>query len=478
MTFSDKTFKSVFWKFLERGFSNGAQFVISIVLARLLMPSDYGTIAILSIFIAVSQTIVEGGLSQVLIQDQERIETDFTSMFLTNLALSIFFYFLLFISSPFIADFYNIPELTLITRVYSLIIIINGFSIVARTRSNIELKFKEQAKINLISILISGACGILLAYLNFSVWALVFQQLINGIATTILFCKSEPGISSWKINYSRMINNFLLGYKILTANLLQTIYSNLQPLIIGKVYSASSLGLFSRGDQMIKIIPLNITEVFGSTMFPIFCQYKNNLLDFKDKFLKYIGIISYFFFPVIFILILISRPLILIVLTDKWEGCVVYMQILGFAYLLDPILRLNSYIPTVFGDTSTLLKCEFVKKIFAFCILISTSFISIIAVCIGMCFYSVVDLFTSTYFNARVSGIGLLDEFKHFVFPLIINVVLFFCFFFVNNYISNYYLLILIDVLCYLLIYIILLVFLDIEEFNLVYKTIKQKGNI
>ena len=152
MTFSDKTFKSVFWKFLERGFSNGAQFVISIVLARLLMPSDYGTIAILSIFIAVSQTIIEGGLSQVLIQDQERIETDFTSMFLTNLALSIFFYFLLFISSPFIADFYNIPELTLITRVYSLIIIINGFSIVARTRSNIELKFKEQAKINLISI--------------------------------------------------------------------------------------------------------------------------------------------------------------------------------------------------------------------------------------------------------------------------------------------------------------------------------------
>lgn len=475
--FKETTFNSVSWKFVERGLTNGAQFLIGIILARLLLPSDYGVIAILAIFIAISQTIIDSGLSQVVIQKPNRDESDFAGMFYTNLVISVFLYIVMYAISPYIATFYKIPELCNISRIYSLILLINAFTITPKTKSTIKLDFKTQAKITIVSILVSGLVGIALAYQGFGVWALVYQQLTNGILQMIAYHLVEKGFIMREVSWLKIKENFNKGSKLLMANLVHTFYSNMHPIIIGKVFNSFDLGLFSRGDQMIKILPMNISDVISNTAYPIFCKLNNEegIESFKDKFLKYVHLSAFLFFPLNILLIAIAKPLILILLTNKWEGCIIYMQILGFAYMLDPILRLNSYFPIILGRTDIVIKMEVIKKTIAVLFLIIGAMISIKAICIGMVMYNLADLLVSTFFMNKLAGIGIKEELKMMARPLIYNFGILLLVLLVNSFVTNNWLTIATDIVVIGAIYLLLLTIRPVAEINSLLLIVKSK---
>lgn len=475
--FKDKTFKSVFWKFIERGLTNGVQFLIGIILARLLLPSDYGVIAILGIFIAVSQTIIDSGLSQVVIQNQNRTEDDFSVMFITNFLLSLVLYVILYFTAPYIAEFYKLPILIEVTRVYSLILIINTISIVSKTRNTIKLKFKIQARITVSSIIISGVIGIIMAFRGLGVWALVCQQLLNAILQSVSYLLIEKSVTQWHYPLNKAKEIFTLGYKLLIANLLHTFYSNTQPLLIGKFYQPSQLGFYSRGDQMIKIIPMNVSDVFSNTMFPVFCQYKDNeSLDmFRERFFKYIRLIAFLFFPIMFLLIALAKPLVLLLLTEKWEQSIIFMQILGFAYMLDPIMRLNACIPTVFGRTDIQLKNETIKKIVALLLIFIGALISISAMCWGMVIYSIFDILITTHFIKKIIGTSFFDELKILVRPLLYNAAILLFLILINQEITNNILMILVDIIFYGCTYFFILWKFPVEEIDILKQYLRKR---
>lgn len=476
-SFKNTAFKSVAWKFLERGLTNGAQFVIGIILARLLMPSDYGVVAILGIFIAVSGTLIDSGLSQVVIQDSKRTEDDFSVMFITNLALSLGLYAILYFSAPYIADFYDIPLLTSVTQVYSLILLVNALSIVSKTRITINLDFKTQATITVVSILSSGVVGITMAYSGMGVWALVCQQLCYGIVQSVAYNIKSKNIKRWTYPLARAKKNFMLGYKLLIANLLHTLYTNTQPIIIGKFYSSAQLGFFSRGDQMIKILPLNISDVLSNTMFPVFCKYKEggSIEEFKHRFLKYQRLVAFLIFPFMIYLVAIAKPLILLLLTDKWSGCIVYMQILGFAYMMDPLLRLNSFVPTLYGRTDIQLKNETIKKIVAFALIIAGAAVSIAGMCVAMVLYSFFDMLITTHFMKKIVNISFFDEVKAIMFPAVYNLAVLVLLFGVNAFILNNVAVIAIDLCVVAVSFFCLIKIFRVEELFLLTGFLKSK---
>ena len=226
-----KTSKSLFWRSVEKFLVNGSQFVISLVLARLLLPSDYGTIALLTIFIALSQVLIEGGFSQVIIQKQDRDSLSFSTMFCCNIFTALLLYLIIYIIAPNIASFYNLPELTSVMRIYCITLVINSLYIVKKTQLIMDLKFKVQAYITFISVAISGILGIILAVYNYGVWALVFQQICNSILLCLLFNRFDMSLYSFHFSAEKFRNLFMKGSRLLVANILQSVYSSLYSLL-------------------------------------------------------------------------------------------------------------------------------------------------------------------------------------------------------------------------------------------------------
>lgn len=406
----DKMSQSLFWRGIEKFLVNGSQFIISLVLARLLLPSDYGTIALLTIFISLSQVLIEGGFSQVIIQKQKTDALDFSTMFCCNLFTSLFLYVVIYFIAPSISDFYNQPDLLIVMRVYCITLVINSLYIVRKTQFIMALRFKEQAYITFISVIISGLIGICLAFKNYGVWSLVYQQLCNALILCLLFNRLNISVYSLNFSKNRFLNLFGKGSKLLIANVFQSIYSSLYSLIIGKYFSTRELGLFTRGNQMGQIIPSNVTDVFSNTVYPIFCQECLNA-NFSKIYIKYVSLICFVFFPCMVLISVISYPLIELLLGTNWVDCAIYMKIVCIAYAFDPLMRLNAQVPTIMGRTDTTLKCELTKKIVAVAILFVAVAQSVLMVCYGIVLYALIDVAISTRFNEKYIGITIKEIF-------------------------------------------------------------------
>lgn len=469
-----KASKSLFWRSVEKFLVNGSQFVISLVLARLLLPSDYGTIALLTIFIALSQVLIEGGFSQVIIQKQDRDSLSFSTMFCCNIFTALLLYLIIYIIAPNIASFYNLPELTSVMRIYCITLVINSLYIVKKTQLIMDLKFKVQAYITFISVAISGIFGIILAVYNYGVWALVFQQICNSILLCLLFNRFDMSLYSFHFSAEKFRNLFMKGSRLLVANILQSVYSSLYSLIIGKFFSPKELGLFTRGNQMGQIVPSNVTDIFSNTMYPIFCQERQTE-DFKQIYTRYIGLVCFVFFPCMVLLSTISFPLIDILLGDNWLNCASYMKILCIAYMFDPLMRLNAMIPTIMGETTTTLKCEMVKKVVAVTILVVATSHSVLVVCYGIVLYSLIDIIISTKFNKIYMGITICGIFLSIKNALIVSIIQFAVISFVVSEINNPFLSILVAVILSLIIVLLTAVLLRFKELGFLVNFVRNK---
>lgn len=414
--------KGVVWSAVERFSVQGIQFVLSIIIARLVAPSEYGLIAMLGIFLAIAQTFIDSGFSNALIQKKDRTEIDYSTVFYFNLVIAIIVYGILFLTSPYIATFYKESQLELVTKWVGLNLIISGLSIVQRAKLTIKLDFKTQAKASLIAVLLSGVIGVILAYKGFGVWALVVQALLNNLLDTLLlwiYAKWRPSlIFSW--NSFKALFNF--GSKLLLSGLLHTIYANLYTLVIGRKYSATDVGYYNRAYSLAQFPSINIVGIITRAIYPVQCEMQDNDEQLNKSFIQYLRMSCYIIFPLMIGLSVLAKPLILVLLTEKWLPMAELLSILCIAYMWYPIMVINNQILNVKGRTDYFLKAEIIKKILAIGILLITMPFGVKILCLGILLYNFLDITIIIYFAKKVVLTGYWQQIKSIIPSLLLSI--------------------------------------------------------
>lgn len=413
-----KAANSVMWSAVERFSVQGIQFILTIIIARLVSPSDYGLIAMLGIFLAIAQTFIDSGFSNALIQKQDRTETDFSTVFYFNIVVGVVVYLLLYLCSPFIASFYNEPKLDLVTKVVGLNLIISSFSVVQRAKLTIALNFKLQAVASLIAVIISGVVGVYMAYVGYGVWAIAVQALLNNFLNTLLLwilTKWMPGICFSWVSFKGL---FGFGSKLLLSALLHTIYTNLYSIVIGKKFSATDLGYYNRAYTVAYFPSNNISGIITRAIYPIQCSIQDDDERLRNSFLQYLRMSAYIIFPLMIGLCVLAKPFVLLVLTDKWLPMVPLLQIMCIAYMWDPIMAINHNIVTVRGHSDYFLKAEIIKKVIAVFILITTIPFGLKIMCIGLVLYAFCDIFIMSIYSYKVIQITFLSQMRS-IFPIV-----------------------------------------------------------
>lgn len=414
----NRAIKGVGWSAIERFFTQGVSFLLQLILARLLMPSDYGIIAMLAIFLQVAQVFVDSGFANALIKKQNCTEQDYSTVFYFNLAISFLIYLLFFVISPLIADFYNILEITDVMRFVSLIIILNALCIVQRTKLIKIIDFKSQAKVSFGSILLSGLIGLFLAYHGYGVWALCWQTVSNGIFQNIFLFLSVKWVPSLTFSSKSFKELFNYGSKLLGASVISVIYNNLYTIVIGKKFQAVELGYYSRADQFARFPSSNIGNILSRVMFPVFSKIQDDDEKLYVAYRKIIRCSSFFIFPIMIILAVIASPFVKVVLTEKWMNMVTLLQILCLSYMWDHLNLLNLNLLYVKGRSDLVLKLELIKKLLAVLILIVTIPYGVIVMCYGLVLYSLIAFYLNAYYTKRLLMLSFFIQLKD-VLPFI-----------------------------------------------------------
>lgn len=414
----NKEVNSILWSGIERFSAQGAQFLLSILIARLVTPSDYGLIAMLTIFLSVAQQFVDSGFSNAIIQKTDRKEIDYYTVFYFNLIISIIIYAVLFWCSPYIAIFYSEPDLEIVAKWIGLNIILTAFYIVPRTKFVIDLNFKIQTKISFVAVVVSGVVGIVLASYGYGVWALVVQSLLNSLISLSLYW----GLSKWKLKFIfswfSFKTLFSFGYKLLIVGMLHVIFANIYTLIIGRRFAVTDVGYFNRSQTFATFPSVNITSIICRVLYPIQCHVQNDDYLFKRKFIQYLRATIYIVFPLMICLCVLAKPFILVVLNEKWLSISSILSILCIAYMWYPLTALNWQLLTAKGRSDLALKAEIVGKVLSILILLLTLPFGIMVICYGIIIANVVDIIIIIYYARKITGIGYLLELR-ILYPIV-----------------------------------------------------------
>lgn len=412
MSIKQQATKSVFWSAVERLSAQGIQFLLSILIARLLLPADYGLIAMLGIFLAIAQTFVDSGFANALIQRKNRTEKDYCTVFYFNIAISVVIYLLLYLSAPFIASFYGTDQLTLITRVVGLVLVINSWGIVQQAKLTIALNFKRQAVASIIAVTIGGLIGVVMAYTGYGVWALVCQTLSSALIRVLLLSYATRWVPRETFSKDSFRVLFSFGSKLLLSSLLHTIYTNLYTLIIGKKFLAQELGYFNRAYTLAQFPSTNFTNIIVRAIYPIQTRMQDDDKQLYDMFLKYLRMACFLIFPVMIALCVLADPLVRLVLTEKWLPAVPLLQILCIAFMWDPVMKINHNMLNVKGRSDYFLYAEIGKKIVGFTILFVSIPFGIRVMCWGLVLYAFCDIAIISYYVHKLTRITLWTQIK------------------------------------------------------------------
>ena len=472
-----QTVNGVIWSAVQRFSTQGIQFVTTIIMARMLTPADYGTIGMLDIFIAILSVFVDSGFINALTRKQDRTHTDICTVFFFNIGISLLAYCILFFIAPFVASFYLMPELCLILRILGVIVIIDSFAAVQMTLMIINLNFKIQTRISIISLIISGVIGIMLAYQNFTYWALVIQSLLYGIISTTLFwyySTWRPSIIFSKQSFKEM---FSFGSKILATSLLNTIYGNLYSLVIGKVFSASTLGNYSRANSYANFPSSNLTSILQRVTYPVLCKLQDDKEFLSVAYRKLIRTSAFIIFPLMLGLSALANPFILIILGAKWSLCAIMLQIICFALMWYPIHALNVNLLLVKGRSDLLLRTEIIKKIIGIIVLCISVPLGIIALCYSGIVASIICLVINTYYTGKLINVGFTRQMIDVSISFIISISMWGLIIFINSYIQNIILQMMMGIIVGAIFYILVSYLFNKKELENVLSLIRNKND-
>lgn len=414
-----ETAKGLIWSGIERFATSGIQFAANLILARLLTPSDFGLVAIIAIFITISQTFIDSGFSNALIQKKNRSQLDYSTVFVFNLSLAVFFYLILFFTAPFIAEFFNNELLTKLTRVVGLNLIIGALSAVQKTRLSIRLEFKIQSIISLSASIISAVVAITMAYKGGGVWSLVVLSLINFSIQTLLIFILIKWRPDWKFSFDAFKQLFSYSSKLLGASLIHLLYRNIYPIFIGKKFSARDLGFFNRADTFSMYIPSTISAVFSKVAFPIFSRIQDDDTRLSAAYSKYIIFSSLVIFPVMTGMLVMGKPLTLWILKEQWVPMIPLFQILCLDWMTDTICSINLNVLYVKGRSDLAFKLEIIKKAIAITIFFISLPWGLIGVCWGRVVYSLIAVYINSFYTKRLIGISLWQQLRDIAIPLL-----------------------------------------------------------
>lgn len=471
--------KNMSWKFAERITAQIVTFAVSIVLARVLSPSDYGAVAIVTVFITIANVFVSDGLGSSLIQKKDADELDFYSALWFNLGFSIVIYLLLFLIAPYLASYFGsgYEVLCPVLRVLGLRIIVASINSIQQAYVARRMIFKKFFWATLFGTVASAVVGIFMAYSGYGVWALVGQYLTNTTVDTIFLAFSLGIVPKFRFSIHRVKFLFDYGIKILGSGLLVAVYTEIRSFIIGKVYSSSDLAYYDKARQFPSLFVNNIVATISAVLFPKMSSEQDDIEKMRNTTRLSIRFASFLMCPLMFGLIGISRQLILILLTDKWVACVPYLQIMCIAYLWQPIHSANIQAIKALGRSDIVLKLEIIKKTIELVVLLAVMFLGVDAIVISMAANSTIFVFVNAIPNKKLLNYSLIDQIKDITMPLTMSIIMCFVVLLVGKIINNIYAALLIQISVGIVVYFGMSVCLKSPEVMEIKKLIMKQRN-
>ena len=422
MSLKTEASKGFLWVAVERFGQQFIQATIFIILARLLTPEDFGLVAMIIIFFALSQSFIDSGMGQALIREKEITVEDRSTVFWFNLLLAVVFYILLYFSAPWIAAFYEQPQLIALTRVMGLSVIFFGIAIVQRSEMTQRLEFKKQAFAQIPAVIIAGITSVTIAYLDYGVWALAFQYLLLAFVSSVILWIQQPvqiHFSFYKKSFKRL---FGFGYKLLLSGLLNTLYNHIYKLIIGKFFAASTLGYYTQAQNVKNMASKNMVGIIQKVTYPLLSKTIDNPERMKQGYRQVIKSSSFIIFPAIVLLFIFAEPIMTYILGKQWQAAAPYLQIMCIYGTLYHLHSINLNVLKVLGRSDLFLKLEIIKKTnTTIAIVIGLQF-GIWGLLVGQVFTSYIALFINSYYTAKFLNYPIFDQIKDVLQVLVLAI--------------------------------------------------------
>lgn len=409
---STNVITNFFWRFLERCGAQGVTFIVSIVLARLLDPTVYGTVALVTIFTTIVQVFVDSGMGNALIQKKDADDLDFSSVFYFNMAMCSVLYLIMFFAAPFIASFYRMPELTAIVRVLSFVVVISGVKNVQQAYVSRHLMFKRFFFSTLGGTIGAAVIGIAMAYLGFGVWALVAQMLFNAAVDTTILWITVKWRPKKMFSFQRLKSLFSYGWKLLASSLIDTVYNDLRQLIIGKKYSSGDLAYYNQGKKFPQLIVTNINTSIDSVLLPTMSKAQDDMAAVRSMTRRAIKTSTFLMMPAMIGLAVCAEPLVQLILTEKWLPCVLFLRIFCITYAFYPIHTANLNAIKAMGRSDLFLKLEIIKKTVGIIAILITMWISVQAMAYSFLVTTILNQIINSWPNKKLLNYSYLEQVK------------------------------------------------------------------
>jgi O-antigen/teichoic acid export membrane protein len=419
-----KVVSGLLWRSLERFGTQAAGFVVSIVLARLLEPKDFGTITLITVFIAIASCFVDGGFATALVQRKEIDELDLNSVFYLSLSVAASLYAALFIAAPWIARFYSEPVLVWILRLLSLSLLIGALNSIQNAVLTREMRFKQSFKASMAATVASGAVGITMACRGYGLWSLVGSALAGQVALTAVLWQAVRWRPAWAFSFKRIQNLFGFGWKLLVSSVSDTFFNNLYNLIIGKLFNPATLGYYSRGQTVPSVIMNSVNGTIAGVIFPALASCQHDLIRVKSIMRRMVKTSCFLVFPMMFGLAAVARPLVQVLFTDKWLPCVPYLQLSCITFAFWPVHVANLQAVMALGRSDIFLTLEVIKKNLVILTIIFTYKFGVMAMVAGQAVLSVISMGINAWPNRRLLNYSLRQQARDILPPLLLAVAM------------------------------------------------------
>lgn len=419
-----KTFSGLVWNFLETFALQGFGFVQGVILARLLMPSDYGLIAMTTVFFTISYALADTGFASALIRKKEREEIDYSTVFVANVVLTFILCVILCLCASFIAKFYNEPLLEKIVCVNAFLMFLTSFLSILSNRLTIELQFKEKSVISVVSAVVTGCISMGMAYMGYGVWSLIFPNFVSFLIRLVMFWRCLRWFPKWAFSWSIYKEYFSYGSKMLLTTLIGAVYNNIYPIVIGRYYSSMRLGYYDKAQGYANLPSGVVGSAISKVTFPVLAKIQGDDEALRVIYRKMIRVSAFVVFPVAMLIAVMARPLVIVLLTEKWEPCVIYLQIICFAAMWNPIHALNLNLLMVKGRSELFLRLEIIKKIVGVALLFGTIPMGLVVMCYGQVFAAIIFLVINTYYTGKFINVGFLRQMRDLVPTILYTLVM------------------------------------------------------
>jgi O-antigen/teichoic acid export membrane protein len=401
LSFKKKALSGIFWSSIQTFGTQCVSFVISIILARLLLPEEFGLIAMITVFMGIGNTLLNAGLGESLIRTKDPTEEDYSTVFFFNLIGSVIVYAIIYFSAPWIANFYKQPLLIDIVRWYSIVIVINAFSMIQVTRLTKQVDFKTQMKVSLPATILAGILGVFLASEGFGVWSLVYMAIFRSVLDMLFLFYNTKWLPSLVFHVEKFKYHFSFGYKLTFSGLLDIVFNNAYHVIIGKYYQPAILGFYDRANKLKNLPVQTLTTVISRVTYPIFAEFKDDNIRLKNAYQKVIQMLVFIIAPLLLILSVLAEPLFSFLFTDKWLAAVPYFQIICWSGILYPVYAFNLNILKIKGRTDLFLKLEIIKKVLFTSVLLFSVKFGIFGLLYGGVCFSLLAFYVNTYYTGK-----------------------------------------------------------------------------